>query len=355
MPETITRTLNFESTYWDLYPTREEAYLQSVTRLTNGVGVEIALRPGSSDISHFEFARNDGEFQRSDDGRITICFEENHRPEPQLSSTRIRALSSNGSSQKTYTVDINFYPKELYAASGQTAPGWVILQNTDLRLSSTSVDSWILQSPTAEEKTFAGEKWGYLVGEGRSDYEGAMEIGKSVLADVEGHRGIPSDTMRDLSPFQQYERVMEGKDHVWCGNIAGMFSYACNALDIPSRVIGMNHAADPDQEGDGYRVLLAEGHGSTEIFSRDLDQWVWIDLTFYILSAYLGEEGPINMAELYQFLNEPARLKSLRVDVFDPETKSVSSELATESSKMGSLLNYFKRDQQFHYTHKSGS
>jgi hypothetical protein len=353
MSESVTETLNFESNYWDLYPTHEEAYLQSVTRLADGVGVELVLRPGTNDISHYEYAFGDGEFQRSDNGKIAIRFDDNHAPTPQRSSTRIRALSSQGSSDKTYTIDINFYPKEMYAASGQTAPGWVIVQNTDLRLSSTSVDSWILQTPSPEEKTFAGEKWGYLIGEGRSDFEGAMEIGKSLMVDLETHRGIPSDAMKDLTPFEQYERVMAGQDRGWCGNIAGMFSYACNALDIPSRVIGMNHAADQDQAGEGYRVLLAEGHGSTEIFSRDLEQWVWIDLTFYILSAYLGEEGPINMAELYQFLNEPARLRSLNLNVFEPKSGTVSKERALDSSKLGALRNYFKRDQQFHYTHQA--
>lgn len=347
-------TLNFESNYWDLYPRDEAVYLQALERLSDGVGVRLTLRPGLSDFSHFEYADGDGPFRKSADGRILIRFEDRHTPEVYRSSTKIRAVARTGDSSKTYTIDINYYPKELYAASGQTAPGYVIVQNTDLLLSSSRIDDWILQRPTPEEKTWAGEKWGYLVGEGRSDYESAMAVAKAIMDDLEPHRGIPSDAMRNLAPFEQYERVMAGKDRVWCGNIAAVFSYACNALDIPARGIGMNHIVESGPR-EGYRLLLAEGHGSTEIFSRDLNQWVWIDLTFHILNAYLGDQGPINMVELYRYLNDPARLKDLRVTVYDPQTQTEKTEPVLESGKKAALFNYFKRDQQFHYTRSSGT
>ena len=157
--------------------------------------------------------------------------------------------------------------------------------------------------------------------------------------------------MGKLSPFDQYRRVMAGKDRLWCGNIATIFTQASNALHIPARVIGMNRVGPPAPPGkEGPVLLLAEGHGTTEIFSDRLDGWVWIDLTFGILAAYLGEEGPLTMAELYVCLNEPARAKRLQLVIYDPKSRSTRKVPALESDKKDSLFNYFKQDQEFHYS-----
>ena len=171
------------------------------------------------------------------------------------------------------------------------------------------------------------------------------------MDDLDPHRGIPSDEMNKIGAFAQYERVMAGNDHLWCGNIADIFSYACNALGIPCRRIGMNRHNPVQPPADApYRLLLAEGHGTTEMFSAQKNQWLWIDLTFYILGAYLGEEGPLNMAELHHHLNDPARLSRLQIVEYDPQTRTERRVPALESGKRDALLNYFKQDQEFHYT-----
>jgi hypothetical protein len=343
--------IQLKTNYWELYPRREDITLRSLERLTEGVGVQIRLDTGMKAFSHFLYTINDGSLHKSADGQIVILFEDRHTPEAQSTTTTIKAVSKTGACSKSYTISINYYPKELYEASGQTAPGWVIVQNTDIFLSSSHVEDWILQHPTAKERAYAQNKWGSLIADAKSDYEGARALAKSIINDLEPHRGIPSDEMGKLSPFKQYERVMTGKDRLWCGNIAAIFSYACNALGIPCRRIGMNYPWPPNPEK-GYRVLLAEGHGATEIFSEQQNQWIWIDLTFYILGAYLREEGPINMAELYQYLNDPNRGKGLLIVEYDPTTKMENTIPVMESKKKKSLFNYFKRDQQFRYSRR---
>ncbi len=343
--------IQLKTNYWKLYPRREDVTLGSLERLTEGAGVRLRLDTSMKTLSHFLYATNDSPFQKSADGQIIIRFEDRHTPEAQYTTTKIKAVSKTGTCSKQYTIGINYYPKELYEASGHTAPGWVIVQNTDIFLSLSRVEDWILQYPTAKEKAYAQDKWGPLIAGAESDYEGARTLAKSIINDLEPHRGIPSDEMGKLSPFEQYERVMTGKDHLWCGNLAAIFSYACNALEIPCRQIGMSYPWPPDPE-EGYRVLLAEGHGTTEIFSEQLNQWIWMDLTFYILGAYLREEGPINMAELYHFLNDPNWAKSLRIVEYDPTTKMENTVSVMESKKKKSLFNYFKRDQQFRYSRR---
>jgi len=348
-PKPTRLTVNLSTNRWTLYPRREDIALLAIDRLAEGVGVRLSLHSDMAGFSHFLYAVNDAPFQKSAGRTVEIGFEDNHQPEIQRTVTRLKAVSSTGDTSKAYEIGINYYPKEHYAAGGQTSPGWVIVQQTDLALVTSRVEDWILQQPSPQEKAYARKKWGRLIRDDRPDYENACALARSIIDDLHPHRGIPSDEMGNLSAFDQYERVMAGKDRLWCGNIAGIFTYACNALGIPCRSMGMNRPVNP-QPPDGPNLLLAEGHGTTEIFSRDLNQWIWIDLTFYILGAYLGEEGPIHMAELYDFLNVPARAKNLRIVVYDPDIKTDKTVAALKSDKKLALLNYFKQDQEFHYS-----
>ena len=348
-------TLEFESNYWDLYPQLADVSLEGFDPLPEGVGVQLRLHSTMDGFSHFLYATNDAPLRESSGEEIVIRFEDNHKPEPERTRTTIKAVATDGSESQTYEMGINFYPRELYASGGQTSPGWVIVQETDLMLTSSRVSDFILQHPDEEELAYAHETWGHLIADERSDYENACALARSIMDDLEPHRGIPSDEMKKLSAFGQYRRVVAGDDRLWCGNIAAIFSYACNALGIPARQIGMHWDSDKQPpEGAGYILRLAEGHGSTEIFDADRNQWIWVDLTFYALGVYLGEEGPINMAELYRFLNDPVRSKRLQVVVYDPKTKADLREPVLESSKRWAFVNYFKRDQRFYYSKAVG-
>lgn len=350
-PATRLVTLNFDTNYWDIYPSNEAIYLRSLKHLSASVGVELMLMSSMKGFSHFEYSTDDEPFLKNVDGKIIVSFEKKNMPEASLSKTRIKSVTKAGETSKIYNIVIGYYPREIYAASSRTSPAYVIVQNTDLLLSSSQVEDWILHQPSEKEKAYAKEKWGYLAKKGNTDYENAMLITKAIIDDLETHRGIPSDKMNRLHPFTQYERVLAGKDRVWCKNIAEIFVSVCSSLGIPCRGISMGHQVMPQTSNKvDYMVLLAEGHGTTEIFSKDLNQWVWIDLTFYILNAYLGEEGPINLAELYRYLNDPSRLKNLRITVYDPKTGTQKVESVLDSSKKASLFNYFKRDQRFYYT-----
>ena len=113
---------------------------------------------------------------------------------------------------------------------------------------------------------------------------------------------------------------------------------------------GVGDPARREAEGQaGPILLLAEGHGTNEIYSERLNGWVWMDLTFRILGVYFKEDGPITMAELYNHLNDPNRVQSLRLMVYDPKTRTAKLASLMESGQKDGMFNYFKRDQQFHY------
>lgn len=141
-----------------------------------------------------------------------------------------------------------------------------------------------------------------------------------------------------------------GKDHVWCSNYADVFTKACTSLDIPVREMNMGYFWSAEGENS---FEIAEGHRTTEIFSEDLNRWVWIDLTFGIQGAFLGDQGPLSMAELVQYLNDPDRIKGLKVVEFDHEKNLETTVPVTESVQKKALLNYFRRDQQYRYLRKA--
>ncbi|MDP6778939.1 MAG: hypothetical protein QGI83_19455, partial [Candidatus Latescibacteria bacterium] len=311
-PDDVEETiLGLESNDWELYPRREAIVMRSIRRLEDGIGLRIGLHSDMPGFSHYTYTTNDGPVVTSGDGTLDIRFEDRGSPEVQRAITVVNAVTGSGARSRAHTVAVHFYPRERYAASGRLEGGHgrVIVQNTDLVMATSRVEDWIHIQPEPDEVDYARSKWGHLMSDDRSDYTNACALARSLVADLDPHRGIPSNEMDRLTPFEQYERVMADKDRLWCGNIAAIFTYACNALGIPCRSVGMRHQYYPlPEDGEGYEVLMAEGHSTTEIFSEALNAWVWMDLTFYIWGAYLGEEGPLNLAELYRYLNIPSRL-----------------------------------------------
>jgi hypothetical protein len=318
MTESPCRTLTFESNLWELYPKSEGVYLKSISRLDDGVAVQIHLGSALEDLSHFTYCINDQESLRSDDGTVRICFKKDGRPAYQEKNTTVCAVSRSGTQTRDYAININYYPKELYAASGQSAPGWVIVRNTDLVFSPSQPEDFMLMLPSQDERAFALDSWGSQIHGITPDYERAARLAVCIIQGLEDHRGIPSD-------------------HI-------------NALDMPCRVLSMFRPHQERAPGENeYELRLSEGHVTAEIFSKDLNQWVWIDPNFYILSAWLGTEGPLTMMELHLFINNPNRAKNLKFKCYDAHQGRISVE-PFESCRMKSgLLNYFKQDQYFHY------
>jgi len=344
----MVKTLELKPTYLNFYPDEEELTIGSINGLADGIGISLTLEPHVKGISHYLYRYNNGAWRKSEDERIELRFPDIHVPKPQHLTLEIKGVLKDGTETKTYKVTVGYYPSELYRKRGLTFPSWIIIQKSDLFLSRGEVKDWILDRPTAEEKSFAAKTWGNVISEAKTDFEAAKRLAKKIIEDLEPHRGIPSDEMRKLSPFEQYKRVISGKDRVWCGNIAAIFSYASNALGIPCRKIGMNHPLSLNSKL-AYRALIAEGHTTTEIFSRHMNHWVWIDPTLRVLGAYIGNVGPLSMIQFYMFLNDPGLKNEVRLIEYDPHAKVEKLTSLSESRVTDALLNYFKKDQIFRF------
>ena len=222
--------------------------------------------------------------------------------------------------------------------------------DTDADISGPRVRDLVLQQPSKEERQYAKRKWGQMVRPDRSDYDNAVALARSILRDLEPRRGQPSDRMFELMPFEQYERALSGQDEVNCINLSAIVSFACNASGIPCRTIGAGREAvvQPQEAGD-YRLSMSAPHTAVEIFSRELNQWVWMDPFLRILGAYLGEEGPLNLAEFHMFLHTPSRAPHLRILTLDPDAGVVDTVAVTQGTQAQMIRNYYKRDQEFHF------
>lgn len=330
----------------DLYPGRHEAAIVSLKRLPIGVGVRLMLRSDVEGFSHFLVSEN-GEAPRTfETGEIPVVFDDNHEPKAQRKLLSIQAVSSAGTRSRKFEVVIGYFPKELYEKSGQTAPGYVILQKSEIPFSATRVQDWIVAKPNEADVRFARETWGAIVEGPATPTEKARALGRALIDALRPHWGIPSDLMV-TSPFEQYRRATSGQDHVWCGNLTQIFTLAANALGIPTRMVEMSRRLSSQEPG--FELWLAEGHATSEIFDVLENRWVWMDLTFGLLGMELEGYGLIPMAELHRALSDPEKIKRLCGVEYDPATKSIRRVPVTASEKRHSLLNFFKKDQTFRY------
>ncbi len=351
-PPAETKTLEVElrTNERELYPVREAVALVSLDRLPEGLGVRLVLRSDLNDFSHFVYALDDGAPAESRDGIVDLRFRDNRGPDVQRARLTVRALDRRGGSSPGRTLILGFYPRELYAASGRTEPGYIIVQQSDIPLAASRVEDWIVDEPGPEDPHFALRRWGRRISGAATPREKARELARALLDDLTPRRGTLSDKM-DAPPFEQYRRAMGGGDRVWCGNLAAIFVRAAVSLGIPARMIGMHRYISKES---APAILLAEGHATTEIFDEAENRWFWIDLTFAMTGLELEGYGGLTMAELARFLDDPAKAAGLFAWKYDPASRTEKRVRVLESPDRDALLNYFKRDQIYRYSRRAG-
>jgi hypothetical protein len=333
----------------ELYPRLEDVAIRSMDRLPGGIGIVLELASDMAGFARFEYSINGAPFREAAGGRLVIAFEDRHAPDVQTTDTRVRAVDASGRFSADRSININYYPRELYARAGQTAPGYVIVRKTEIPVVATRVADWIVDRPTPEDAAFAAATWGPKIEGAATPLDKARRLARAIMEELRERRGTPSDKM-NAPPFEQYRRAAAGEDRVWCSNLADIFVRASNALGVPARTVKMMRTLS---KGADYDLLAAEGHSTTEIFAADLNRWVWIDLTFLMTGMELPGRGPVHMAELVRALNDPDQVGALTALVYDPLAKAERRVSVTDSPSRESLLNFFKKDQTFRYTRRT--
>lgn len=339
-----------QSNLRDLYPAPADICLVTYQQMKDAPGVVLHLRTALEGFAHFRVTRQHdslpaGPAAMERGPAITVRFAPDN-PRPQRIVTTVEAVTRSGRRSRPFTIELGYVPSAHYAASGQKSPNWLVVHATDLARCGSSVEDWIVERATEAERAYARKRWGPLVRPHVSEYEQARAIARELVRALRPHDGIPSSAMRFAPPFEQLARAESGQDRVWCGNYADIFSAACNALDIPVRRINLQHVWSSEGK---TAFEVAEGHRTTEVFDRELNRWIWMDLTFGHLGAREAGGDPLTMVEMVEALNDERRLERLELVEFDPERGVERTVPVTRSARGKELFRFFRDDQRYEY------
>ncbi len=342
-----------QSNLRELYPGDADICLSTYEQMSDAPGVVLKLQTQQEGFSHYRYTlKRDspppGAPLRNRSGAIAVSFDPRNL-QPQRVEVVIRAVSKSGRETRPFSIVLGYYPREFYAASGHETRSWLVVHNSDLALCGGSVQDWIVERPPAQDRAYARKRWARLLDPLQTDYERAQAIARDLVMALRSHEGVPSSKMRDAPGFEQLARAEGGQDRVWCGNYADIFSAACNALDVPARKIDMQYVWSTRGK---TNLEIGEGHRTTEVFDRKLNRWVWMDLAFGFLGAYLDDHEPLNMAELVQALNDKRRLGRLRLVECDDKGGAERVVSVAESRRGKDLSRFFRQDQHYKYARR---
>jgi hypothetical protein len=145
--------------------------------------------------------------------------------------------------------------------------------------------------------------------------------------------------MASLRPFDQYLRAAAGLDFVDGAVLAGIFSRACNSLDIPARIVEMGNVISA---GADYDLLGVEDRAAVEIFDRKGNRWVWFDLSSATLGIELSGYGPLNTAEVARAVNDPVQIPGLTAHTYVVATRTHAQAPLLAAPVAAELQRYFR-------------
>lgn len=238
---------------------------------------------------------------------------------------------------------ISFYPKEYYAANNYNAPGYLIFHKYDryeIPFFRTP-ESWSLNAPTAEDRDFARREWGGLISGINDPLEQARLIQLDISKKLYKYQGVPSSELTNMSPFDQYKKLLQGSDRLWCAGWSYIFKHALSCFNIPARQAWFGNVIDGASKPN---LVLAEGHSTVEIFDKNSITWKLVDLNFFMLNIQYQNRS-LNTFDLHYLINNPQYVNEIYVIEYDPENNQEHQIRLLDSQHFQSYLNYYKVNQ----------
>ncbi len=306
-------TINFLDAYRSHYGSSEEdVTIQEIVRFEGQApAIKLVLASGRSDFCYFLFSALDGPFYPSMNSEFDIPFfgaaREWHG--------QFRPVYKRGEGPTTYAVQVTLKTAEEYAAGGDLHPPLVTVQiSPPLDFVARTPESWAVPVPTEAERQFARQTWGAQVAGARSDYDKAKALARILCEQLWPHSGMPIPEMSNYGPFDMYRAMVSGRSKGFCVQFGMIFVHACKCFDVVARNL---HVERPVTYDERLRIFLGGMHCASEIFDRVMNRWIFMDLRFYCLGAYLGEEGPLSLGEFHLFMCQPQWRDRLRFQVYD--------------------------------------
>ena len=177
----------------------------------------------------------------------------------------------------------------------------------------------------AEAKKIIYEDIGVL--ENESTKSKILKISKYLYDKIDQHAGIPSDSIKYLSPLEQYRRITSGKDGAWCHNYAVIYTFFMTAAGIMTRLVSL--------EGEIDQVKIA-GHIFAENFVKEKNKWAFSDMNSGIFLAEDVNGNPYDTIELLS-LNDSDALEKVSFICYDngsPKKCALASKTFTSIENM---------------------
>jgi len=308
-------TINFVDCYRAHYGGNEDVVVQRLETLpATGCTLRLALACRRPDFVAFRFSEQERPFYTSLDNAFLIRLGEDCK----AWNGKAQAVYEDGPGALTHKIAVTYKSREDYRAEGIDHGDLInVLITPPLEFAVRSPESWGGPLPTAEERRFAKETWGEKIKDGMTDYEKAMTLAKALCHELWPHSGTPIPEMQWYTPFEMYRAMVSGKSKGFCTQFGMAFVHACKCFDVTARYM---HIERPVEYGQQTWLMMQGMHCTSEIFDRKMNRWIFMDLRFYCLGAYLGEEGPLNLAELHLFMCQPHWRERLRFHVYDMES-----------------------------------
>lgn len=303
--------MNFLDAYRAHYGLREETVIRRLEPLADQpLALRLELASHRPDFRHFDLAAGDRPFSASRSNAFIIRFGRRRSWKG-----RARAVYDRGAGP-VHEIEITLKTGEEYQREGDPLPTrYTVKIRPSLEMESRPPESWSAPLPTEADRRFARARWGAALKGAASDYDRACALARTLCRELWPRNGTP--TLEYDSPFGMYRAMMSGRSRGFCVQFNMIFVHACRCFGLVARNM---HVERPVCYGPGDWVFFQGMHTTTELFDRDRNRWVFMDIRFYCLGAWLGEEGPLSTGELHLLISQPHWRERLRFQVYDLES-----------------------------------
>jgi len=318
----------------DLFPQQSDLTVSLSKSLPTGVGISFQLKSGIKNFAGIQCQQTYtsdytplAPLQTSIDGTFQFAFNTPDAPYGQALQYVFNAKDGSGNLTKDCWLTLYYYSPEFYAQYGQVSVGQFVVDAFGFTYATSQIEDWIIDHPSTDDVALAQEVWGNLVSSQNLPSQNAQAVACALITQLQAHRGT-SFGLPGISPFTEYQRAISGTDTVGSAEMAAIFSYACNCLGIPARVVNIGS-------------ISQTGKATNEVFDATLNRWIWIDLWDNIIGVAMADYGLVSSAELERCVNYPERLANLTVIRYDPVTGTQDSASFLTDTQLATLLDYF--------------
>lgn len=344
-PEVAPEPVTLGSNLAPFYPTRQDLLLVALS--SQGTDLTVTFASDRPEFNGVAFGRVQAGLPGPElgIGQSSVELDLSEAPSTFNQAFWFQALDRDGARGPVQQLGLSLYTAEFYASRGLTADSVIIIDWTEIPPARNRVEDWVVDRPTFSDRQFAEATFGERVHQETTTAGQVQALSLQILEAVALQVGVPSAELSALPPFEQFQRAAAGQDQLWCDNYAKIFVRAANSLGIPARRIELLGYCD---RSGSVAVCTADGHATTEYFDRELNRWVWIDLTGWVLSARNARGDLLDAQQFQRAFNDPLG-EPVTLEIYDPHARVVNPLAVDPREPRWGLKRFFNVDQTFRY------